>query len=216
MKSVSGTSNLAPRVPISPSSTRPRHWLVGSDMPGRHRRNALPGRAHPAAQALLVELVRSVDQVNAVLFLPLFFVLSGLLTQLGLISAPMLWLVCLLILLVACVGKLTGDSLPVRFIGRSWQEALSLGVLMNTRGLVSLIVLTIGLDLSAYCCQVSGQQSWEICAERLVWTDHETWKRSPLRCDQRNAREETGPLSPPSQLAGREQSAEGALPTLQS
>jgi Kef-type K+ transport system membrane component KefB len=52
-------------------------------------------------RALLVELVRGVDQVNAVLFLPHFFVLSGLRTQLGLISAPMLRLVCLLILLVA-------------------------------------------------------------------------------------------------------------------
>jgi Kef-type K+ transport system membrane component KefB len=98
-------------------------------------------------KALFVELVRNVDRVNGVLFLPLYFVYSGLRTQIGLISSPWLWLICLLVLVVACAGKLSGGTFSMRFMGESWRDALSLGALMNTRGLVELIVLNIGLDL---------------------------------------------------------------------
>lgn len=94
-----------------------------------------------------IEQVRSLDQVNNVLFLPLFFVYSGLRTQIGLIGAPPLWLICLLVLVVACGGKILGSTLPVRWMGETWKESLTLGILMNTRGLVELIVLNIGLDL---------------------------------------------------------------------
>ncbi len=96
---------------------------------------------------LFVELVRNIDQVNSVLFLPLFFVYSGLRTQVGLISSPWMWLICLLVLVIACVGKIGGGTFAVRFMGESWRDSLSMGVLMNTRGLVELIVLNIGLDL---------------------------------------------------------------------
>ena len=98
-------------------------------------------------RTVFIEQVRSLDQVNNLLFLPLFFVYSGLRTQIGLISAPALWLICLLVLVVACAGKILSGSLSVRWMGESWRESLSLGVLMNTRGLVDLIVLNIGLDL---------------------------------------------------------------------
>ena len=98
-------------------------------------------------RTVFIEQVRSLDQVNNLLFLPLFFVYSGLRTQIGLISAPALWLICLLVLAVACAGKILSGSLSVRWMGESWRESLSLGVLMNTRGLVDLIVLNIGLDL---------------------------------------------------------------------
>lgn len=98
-------------------------------------------------RASFIEQVRSLDQVNNVVFLPLFFVSSGLRTQIGLISAPALLFICLLVLAVACFGKVLGGMLSVRFMGESWRESLTLGVLMNTRGLVELIVLNIGLDL---------------------------------------------------------------------
>jgi Kef-type K+ transport system membrane component KefB len=91
--------------------------------------------------------IRSLDVVNNLLFLPLFFVFSGLRTQLALIQGPMLWLLCLLILAVACTGKILGGTISVRLMGDSWREALGVGVLMNTRGLVELIVLNIGLEL---------------------------------------------------------------------
>jgi Kef-type K+ transport system membrane component KefB len=98
-------------------------------------------------RVLFVELVRDIDRLNSVLFLPLFFVYSGLRTQIGLISAPWLWLICLLAFVIACVGKISGSAFTMRFMDESWHEALSLGILMNTRGLVELIVLNIGLDL---------------------------------------------------------------------
>jgi len=94
-----------------------------------------------------IEQVRSLDQVNNILFLPLFFVYSGLRTQIGLIGAPVLWLICLLVLVIACMGKILGSTLPIRWMGETWKESLTLGILMNTRGLVELIVLNIGLDL---------------------------------------------------------------------
>jgi K+:H+ antiporter len=91
--------------------------------------------------------VRNLDHVNNVLFLPLFFVFSGLQTQIGLIHGWVLWLICLLVLVVACMGKILGGTLSARVMGQSWQEALLVGILMNTRGLVELIVLNIGLQL---------------------------------------------------------------------
>lgn len=98
-------------------------------------------------KVLFVELTRDIDRINVVLFLPLYFVYSGLHTQIGLISTPWLWLICLLILVIACGGKIFGGTFAVRFTGKSWHDAFSLGILMNTRGLVELIVLNIGLQL---------------------------------------------------------------------
>lgn len=98
-------------------------------------------------KAPFVELIRNIDVVNGVLFLPLFFVYSGLHTQIGLLHSPWLWLICLLVLSVASMGKIFGGTFAVRFMGESWKDALSLGILMNTRGLIELIVLNIGLDL---------------------------------------------------------------------
>lgn len=96
---------------------------------------------------LFIEQVRSIDRTISLLFLPLYFVFTGLRTHIGLISGPALWLICLLVLAVACAGKIFGGTFSLRMLGESWREALSLGVLMNTRGLVELIVLNIGLDL---------------------------------------------------------------------
>lgn len=96
---------------------------------------------------LFVKLVRNIEQVNTLLFLPLFFVYSGLRTQIGLISSGWMWLLCLLVLVIACAGKIFGGTFAVRTLGESWHDAFSLGILMNTRGLVELIVLNIGLDL---------------------------------------------------------------------
>ncbi len=98
-------------------------------------------------RTVFIELVRSIDQTNGFLFLPLYFVYTGLRTHIGLIHSPALWLICLVVLAVACVGKISGATLVARVFGDSWKESLGLGMLMNTRGLVELIVLNIGLDL---------------------------------------------------------------------
>jgi Kef-type K+ transport system membrane component KefB len=94
-----------------------------------------------------IEQVKSIDQVNNLLFLPLYFVYNGLRTHIGLINSPVLWFLCMLVLIVACLSKMLGGSLSLKVFGASWKESLTLGTLMNTRGLVELVVLNIGLEL---------------------------------------------------------------------
>ncbi len=94
-----------------------------------------------------LQQVQNIDAVNNLLFLPLYFVYNGLRTHIGLINSPTLWLICLLALVVACLSKILGGAIPLKAFGEPWKEAFALGTLMNTRGLVELIVLNIGLDL---------------------------------------------------------------------
>ncbi len=88
-----------------------------------------------------------VENFSTVFLLPLFFAFTGLRTQLGLLHDAAGWLVCLLIVAVATLGKLGGSALAARFTGMSWSDSLQLGALMNTRGLMELIALNIGYDL---------------------------------------------------------------------
>jgi Kef-type K+ transport system membrane component KefB len=97
--------------------------------------------------AVFKEQVHSLDQINKMVFLPVYFVYSGLQTRIGLINGLPLWLLCLLILLIACLGKIVGGTFSTRIAGQSWRDSLSVGILMNTRGLVELVVLNIGLQL---------------------------------------------------------------------
>ena len=94
-----------------------------------------------------IEQVQSIDAVNNLLFLPIYFVYNGLRTHIGLINSPVLWLICGLVLIAACTSKILGGALSLKMLGESWKESFTLGTLMNTRGLVELIVLNIGLDL---------------------------------------------------------------------
>jgi len=91
--------------------------------------------------------IEKVEDVSLVLLLPLFFVFTGLRTEIGLLNDPYLWKITGLIILVAVVGKFIGSALTARFVGQNWKDSLSIGALMNTRGLMELIVLNIGYDL---------------------------------------------------------------------
>ncbi len=93
------------------------------------------------------EQIQSIDKLNNLLFLPLYFVSNGLKTHIGLINSPALWFLCALILIVACLSKILGGTFSLKIFGASWKESLTLGTLMNTRGLVELILLNIALDL---------------------------------------------------------------------
>ncbi len=91
-------------------------------------------------------LTDKLEEFVVVMLLPAFFAFTGLRTQIGLIRGDQ-WLICGLIILVACAGKFGGSALAARLTGMNWRDAASLGILMNTRGLMELIVLNIGLDL---------------------------------------------------------------------
>lgn len=91
--------------------------------------------------------VDKVEDVATILLLPLFFVCTGLRTQISLISGVHLWLLTGAIIMVAIAGKFLGSAITARYIGQSWKNSLMIGTLMNARGLVELVVLNIGYDL---------------------------------------------------------------------
>jgi Kef-type K+ transport system membrane component KefB len=75
--------------------------------------------------------------------LPLFFALTGLRTRLDLLTSFRMWLWTGLIILLAIVGKVGGAVMAARWTRQTWRDSLALGALLNTRGLVELIVLNI-------------------------------------------------------------------------
>ena len=83
----------------------------------------------------------------SMMFLPAFFAFTGLRTEIGLIQSGEDWALCGLIVAVATAGKFGGTAIAARLSGMPWRDSAALGALMNTRGLVELIVLNIGLDL---------------------------------------------------------------------
>ena len=98
--------------------------------------------------------IEKVEDVALVLLLPLFFVFTGLRTQIGLLDNIGLWKVCAAVVAVAVAGKFLGSALSARFVGQSWRDSLMLGALMNTRGLMELVVLNIGYDLGVLSPQI--------------------------------------------------------------
>jgi Kef-type K+ transport system membrane component KefB len=107
----------------------------------------LLGAVIPHDSSVARELLGKLEDAVVVLLLPVFFAYTGLRTQIGLVNGVEEWLACILIVLVASTGKFGGSLLAARATGSGWREAASLGVLMNTRGLMELIVLNVGLDL---------------------------------------------------------------------
>lgn len=99
-------------------------------------------------------IIEKVEDVALILLLPLFFVFTGLRTQIGLINDVYLWQVTGLIIGVAVVGKFFGSALAAKFVGQNWRDSLTIGALMNTRGLMELVVLNIGYDLGVLSTEV--------------------------------------------------------------
>ena len=107
----------------------------------------LLGALIPHDSAIARTLTRNLRDVVTVLLLPAFFALTGMRTEIGLLASGESWLICLVIILVATVGKFGGTFVASRLTGCGWRDSASLGILMNTRGLMELIVLNIGLEL---------------------------------------------------------------------
>ncbi len=114
----------------------------------------LAGVVMPADDGLRRLLKERLETFAAVFLLPLFFAMTGLRTQVGLLSDARGWLLCLGFVAVAVVGKLGGGTLAARSSGLAWLDAFAVGSLMNTRGLVELIVLNIGYDLGILSPQI--------------------------------------------------------------
>jgi len=107
----------------------------------------LLGAVMPKGTGLAKALAAKLESVAVLLLLPLFFAYSGIRTRLGLVSGTADWLVVAGIIALATLGKFGGSAVAARLTGLRWREASAIGVLMNTRGLMELIVLNIGMDL---------------------------------------------------------------------
>lgn len=132
----------------------------------------LIGAAMPRRGGLTAVLAEKLEDFVTVALLPLFFAYSGLRTQIGLLSTPADWGLCLVIVGVATLGKFGGTALVGRLRGLTTREAAVLGVLMNTRGLMELIVLNVGLDL--------GVISPRLFAMMVIMALVTTWATSPV------------------------------------
>jgi Kef-type K+ transport system membrane component KefB len=107
----------------------------------------LAGAVMPRNEEFSRELWRRLEALIVVFLLPLYFAFTGLRSSFFLISGARMWFYCAVIIALAIIGKFGGSLVAARINGMSWRESAAVGVLMNTRGLVELIILNIGLDL---------------------------------------------------------------------
>jgi Kef-type K+ transport system membrane component KefB len=105
------------------------------------------GSIMPKSEDFVARISEKIESITMVLLLPIFFAFTGLRTSTGLLREPEMWMFCGLIILVAVAGKLGGSFVAARVAGLPWRDAAGVGILMNTRGLMELVILNIGLDL---------------------------------------------------------------------
>jgi Kef-type K+ transport system membrane component KefB len=107
----------------------------------------LLGAILPHESVIAKHVTERLEDIVRVMFLPAFFAFTGLRTEIGLVHTVEDWILCAVIIAVATAGKFGGTLLASKAAGLDWRDSAALGILMNTRGLVELIVLNIGLDL---------------------------------------------------------------------
>lgn len=105
------------------------------------------GAVMPRGDAVVHELAGKLETATLTVLLPVFFVVVGLSTRVDTLDTPYMWGVTALVILTAIAGKWGGAMLAARVAGESWKDASVIGVLMNTRGLTELVILTVGLEL---------------------------------------------------------------------
>src|SRR5687767_13887759 len=107
----------------------------------------LMGAIMPKGTQFVRALSEKLEDYTVVFLLPIFFAYTGLKTQIGLLNHAELWLITLIVIAVACAGKFGGSTAAARACGMPWREASAIGILMNTRGLMELVILRVGLEL---------------------------------------------------------------------
>jgi Kef-type K+ transport system membrane component KefB len=107
----------------------------------------LLGAIVPHDSALARDVTVKLEDVVVVMLLPAFFAFTGMRTEIGLVNGMEQVFACVVIVVVASVGKFGGSAIAAAATGLGWRQSMSLGILMNTRGLMELIVLNVGLDL---------------------------------------------------------------------
>jgi K+:H+ antiporter len=120
--------------------------MSGGSAPGELVIAFAAGVMIPHQSAFAVAVTRWLKGIVLVVLLPAFFALTGLRTQIALVSSWHDAMVCLLIIAAAAAGKFGGAAFAGRLMGMPWRFAAQLGALMNTRGLMELVVLNVGLE----------------------------------------------------------------------
>jgi Kef-type K+ transport system membrane component KefB len=132
----------------------------------------LVGAVSPKSEAFVQALLSRFEDVLVVLLLPLFFAFTGLRTEVTLIDGATGWLLCALVIVVAVAGKMGGSIIAARAMATPWRDAAVLGALLNTRGLMELVILNVGLDI--------GVISRELFAMMVLMALVTTFMTTPL------------------------------------
>lgn len=107
----------------------------------------LAGAIMPKEGRFVRAITERIEPFTLVVLLPVFFAFTGLKTQIGLLSGADLWLMAGFLIAVACLGKFGGSAIAAHFCGMGWRESSAVAILMNTRGLMELVILNIGRQL---------------------------------------------------------------------
>ena len=132
----------------------------------------LVGAISPKNEGFVRAVLERFEDTMVVLLLPLFFAFTGLRTEITLITGTQGWLVCALVIAVAIVGKVGGSAVAARATAMPWRDATVIGILLNTRGLMELVILNVGLDI--------GVISRELFAMMVLMALATTFMTTPL------------------------------------
>ncbi|MEO8504773.1 MAG: cation:proton antiporter [Acidobacteriota bacterium] len=144
----------------------------------------LAGVVMPPYASVREHLRTRLESFSSVFLLPLFFAFTGLRTQIALLGDATGWLLCLGLIAVAIVGKVGGTMFAARVTGMTWPDSFALGALMNTRGLVELIVLDLGYNLGILSARIFAMMVLmallTTCATGPLLDWYERW-RGPMK-----------------------------------
>jgi Kef-type K+ transport system membrane component KefB len=107
----------------------------------------MAGAVMPRERGIERDVRDKLETATLTLLLPVFFVVVGLATRIDLLDSAYLWGITALVIATAIVGKWGGSMVAARITGESWRDSAAIGVLMNTRGLTELVILSVGLEL---------------------------------------------------------------------
>jgi Kef-type K+ transport system membrane component KefB len=135
----------------------------------------LVGAVAPKSAGFVHAVLERFEDVMVVLLLPLFFAFTGLRTEITLIDGTSGWLVCALVIAVAVAGKVGGSAIAARATAMPWRDAAVIGVLLNTRGLMELVILNVGLDIGVISRELFAMMVLMALATTFMTTPLVTW-----------------------------------------
>jgi nucleotide-binding universal stress UspA family protein len=151
----------------------------------------LMGAIMPKGTHFVRQLSEKLEDYTVVFLLPIFFAATGLRTQIGLINNGELWFYTGLIILCACAGKFGGSALAARLCGMGWRESSAIGILMNTRGLMELVILNVGKELGVISDSVFAMMVIMALATTAMTTPILHWVYPPHLLDEERRRRST-------------------------